>query len=90
MNPPHCLFCRKLANLGALPVEEVVWRFPNSVALLGPWQYYHGYCLLIATRHATELSGLEEGERRAYLHEMCLLARAILADVTCTPPYGGR
>src|SRR5205814_10663950 len=28
-------------------------------------------------RHATELSGLEDGDRRAYLDEMCLLARAI-------------
>jgi diadenosine tetraphosphate (Ap4A) HIT family hydrolase len=77
MTSPECLFCRKLADLDALPPEEVVWRFPHSVALLGPWQFYHGYCILIARRHATELSGLEEGERRVYLHEMCLLARAI-------------
>src|SRR5947209_2938279 len=77
MTPPHCLFCRKLADLDGLPPEDVVWSFPQSVALLGPWQIYHGYCILIARRHATELSGLEETERRVYLHEMCLLARAI-------------
>jgi diadenosine tetraphosphate (Ap4A) HIT family hydrolase len=55
----------------------VVWQFPHSVALLGPWQFYHGYCVLVARSHATELSRLPAAERRAYLDEMCLLARAI-------------
>ena len=77
MSRSDCLFCRKLSDLDALPAEEVVWRFPHGVALLGTWQYYHGYCLLIARRHATELSGLGAEERREYLVEMCLLARAI-------------
>src|SRR3984893_2306153 len=72
-----CPFCRKLAALETLPPEEVVWQFTHSVALLGPWQYYHGYCVLVARRHATELSRLAAPERRAYLDEMCLLARAI-------------
>src|SRR5260370_7163149 len=70
-----CPFCRKLAELETLPAEEVVWQFPHSVALLGPWQYYHGYCVLVARRHATELTGLAAAERRAYLDQMCLLAR---------------
>ena len=77
MSLSDCPFCRKLADLDALPPGEVVWRFPHGVALLGTWQYYQGYCLLIARRHATELSGLDAEERRAYLDEMCFLARAI-------------
>ena len=77
MRNPDCPFCRKLADLAAAPPDKVVWRFPHSVALLGPWQAYHGYCLLVSRRHATELSGLDAEERRAYLVEMCLLARAI-------------
>jgi diadenosine tetraphosphate (Ap4A) HIT family hydrolase len=47
------------------------------VALLGPWQFYHGYCLLVSRRHATELNQLDDDERPAFLEEMCLLARAI-------------
>jgi len=47
------------------------------VALLGPWQFYEGYCVLISRLHATELSRLDDDVRRAYLDEMCLLARAI-------------
>jgi diadenosine tetraphosphate (Ap4A) HIT family hydrolase len=68
-----------LAALDRLPEPEVVWRFPHSVALLGTWQFYRGYCILVCRRHATELSGLPDGDRRAYLEEMCLLARAIEA-----------
>ena len=76
-NPADCPLCRKLTELDSLPPEEVVWRFPHSVAVLGPWQYYHGYCLLISRRHANELNGLDPDERRTYLVEMCLLARAL-------------
>lgn len=77
MESPDCPFCRKLARLEELPPHEVVWRFPHSVALLGPWQFYRGYCLLVSRRHAAELSHLADDERAAFLAEMCLLARAI-------------
>jgi len=72
-----CPFCTKLACLDSIPAEEVVWRFPHSVALLGHWQFYQGYCVLVSRRHATELNQLPGDERRAYLDEMCLLAAAI-------------
>jgi diadenosine tetraphosphate (Ap4A) HIT family hydrolase len=77
MTPGSCSFCRKLSVLHELPAEEVVHQFTHSVALFGPWQYYQGYCILVARRHATELSQLRDMERRAYLDEMCLLAKAI-------------
>jgi diadenosine tetraphosphate (Ap4A) HIT family hydrolase len=76
----ECPFCQKLNDLAAFPEADVVWRFPRSVALLGSWQFYHGYCILVARRHARELSALEDADRRAYLDEMCLLARAIETD----------
>lgn len=72
-----CPFCDKLAALKQLPPGEQVWSFPHSVALLGDWQYYAGYCVLVSRRHATELSQLADAERRGYLDEMCVLARAI-------------
>src|SRR5437870_2468124 len=72
-----CPFCVKLARLSELPPEEVIWQFPHSVAFLGPWQYYHGYCVLVARSHARELYELSEAERHAYFGEMCLLAAAI-------------
>ena len=53
-----CPFCRKLSALDSLPPGEVVHVFPHSVAFLGPWQFYPGYCVLVAKQHARELSGL--------------------------------
>jgi diadenosine tetraphosphate (Ap4A) HIT family hydrolase len=77
MTAPECPFCQKLARLDEQPPGEVVWRFPQSVALLGAWQFYHGYCILVSRRHAHELSELPDDVRQAYLDEMCLLARAV-------------
>jgi diadenosine tetraphosphate (Ap4A) HIT family hydrolase len=74
--PADCPLCRKVAHVGELQ-DELVWQFPHSVALLGPWQFYTGYCLLVSRRHATELSRLDDAERSAFLAEMCLLARAV-------------
>jgi diadenosine tetraphosphate (Ap4A) HIT family hydrolase len=77
MSDDSCPFCRKLANLSSVSADELVWTFPRGVAFLGPWQFYHGYCILVARTHATELSRLNDAERREHLDEMCLLARAI-------------
>jgi diadenosine tetraphosphate (Ap4A) HIT family hydrolase len=83
MSDANCPFCRKLSELDALPADEVVWRFPHSVAFLGQWQYYRGYCVLVSRCHARELSELPDEARRGYLDEMCLLARAI--EQACRP-----
>jgi diadenosine tetraphosphate (Ap4A) HIT family hydrolase len=74
---PECPLCRKLRAVRELPPDEVLWQFPHSVAFLGPWQYYHGYCVLVSRLHATELSQLTARDRHAFLEEMALLARAI-------------
>jgi diadenosine tetraphosphate (Ap4A) HIT family hydrolase len=72
-----CPFCQKLTRLNELPGDEVVGQFAHSVALLGDWQIYPGYCVLVARRHVTELHHLPDAERRGFLDELCLLARAI-------------
>src|SRR5215203_5008764 len=69
-----CPLCDKLNQL---PAEQLVWQFPHSIALLGPWQFYSGYCVLIARTHATELHHLLVTERSAFLHEMIVLSHAI-------------
>jgi diadenosine tetraphosphate (Ap4A) HIT family hydrolase len=80
---PSCPFCQKLADPNGWPAEDVVWRFPHSVAVLGPWQQYAGYCVLVSRAHATELSQLGPA-RAAYLEEMSHLAAAIEA---CFRPH---
>jgi diadenosine tetraphosphate (Ap4A) HIT family hydrolase len=84
LDKSDCPFCWKIETVDEFGASEVVWRFPHSVALLGMWQFYQGYCLLVSRRHATELNGLPIDQRRAYLDEMCLLAQAIQ---TCYRPH---
>jgi diadenosine tetraphosphate (Ap4A) HIT family hydrolase len=72
-----CPLCEKLLRLSELPATDIVWPFPHSVALLGPWQYYTGYCVLISRQHATELHQLPGAHRQAFLEEMVLLAQGI-------------
>ena len=76
-DPAGCPFCARLAALDGPAGADVVWRARQGVAFLGPWQFYHGYCVFVSRRHATELSQLGDEERRTFLDEMCRLARAI-------------
>ncbi len=78
-----CPLCDKLARPASLPDEELVWQFPHSVALLGPWQYHSGYCILVARAHFAELHYLPLEERQAFFEEMITLCRAI---ETCFRP----
>jgi diadenosine tetraphosphate (Ap4A) HIT family hydrolase len=80
---PACPMCRAVADLTAADRPDLVWHFPHSVAHLGPWQFYTGYCVLMARDHATELSQLGP-TRAAFLEEMALLAAAVEA---CFRPH---
>lgn len=80
---PNCPFCQKLAAPPGWPEAEIVWQFPHSVAVLGPWQFFTGYCVLVSRAHATELHHLGP-HRGAFLHEMATLAEAIGA---CFEPH---
>lgn len=72
-----CFFCQKLASICSIPKEELVWNFPNSIVLLGKWQFYKGYCVVVAKQHARELNSISATIRHAYFDEMCLVAKAI-------------
>lgn len=78
-----CPLCHKLSHLNELPADDLVWHFPHSVALLGPWQYYTGYCVLVSRIHCTELHHLPVPQRTAFLDEMVTLAHAI--DIAFQP-----
>ncbi|MEY4788489.1 MAG: hypothetical protein RLZ61_707, partial [Planctomycetota bacterium] len=73
----NCFFCQKLASLTTLPSEELVWNFPNSFVLLGKWQFYQGYVIVVAKQHERELNALSDESRHSYFDEMCLVAKAI-------------
>lgn len=72
-----CPFCQKLTDPAGWPESDVVWQFPHSVAVLGRWQFYTGYCVLVSRDHAAELHHLPGPTRSAFLGEMATLAEAV-------------
>lgn len=79
----NCPLCKAVADPGRSWGPNLVWRFPHSFAVLGPWQFYTGYCMLVSRDHASELSQLGS-HRAAFLDEMATLAAAIEA---CFRPH---
>ena len=85
MSDASCVFCPVVAALETAetyrsPSGSLTRRvalLPTSVAVLGNDQYYPGYTIVIARRHATELYHLPEAESTAYFQDMLRMARAI-------------
>ena len=85
MSEASCPFCPLVAALEAAethraPSGSVARRvalLPTAVAVLGNDQFYPGYTVVIARRHATELYHLSEAESTAYFQDMLRVARAI-------------
>jgi len=73
----NCFFCHKLASLNDLDSSELIWNFPNSFVLLGKFQFFQGYSIVVAKDHIRELNDLTLAKRHAYFDEMCLVAKAI-------------
>lgn len=72
-----CSLCHKIKECHQPFAAELVWEFPHSIAFLGPWQYYEGYCIVVAKRHITELFELSSAERSVLLDEVSQMTHAI-------------
>jgi diadenosine tetraphosphate (Ap4A) HIT family hydrolase len=85
MSEADCPFCPLVTALETAgthrsPSGAVTHRvalLPTAVAVLGHDQFYPGYTIVIARRHATELYHLPEEESTAYFRDMLRVARAI-------------
>lgn len=72
-----CPLCSRVEPTAFHADPDFVREFDHSVAFLGRWQAYRGYCVLVSKRHARELSELTDDVRRGFFDEMCMVARAI-------------
>ena len=80
MQPP-CILCEKIEHYQQKHADELVWEFKESVAFLGPWQFYEGYCVVTARRHYTELFELSAETRHTLMDEVATMAKAIQSVV---------
>jgi diadenosine tetraphosphate (Ap4A) HIT family hydrolase len=79
---PFCPLVQALETAGTYRgpsggTSRRVALLPTAVAVLGADQFYPGYTVVIARRHATELYHLPEAESTAYFQDMLRVARAI-------------
>lgn len=74
-----CVYCEQLVRVHQLRADELIAEFDHSYALLGLYQYFEGYCILVSKVHARELHELPDDFRHGYLEELNRLSCAITA-----------
>jgi diadenosine tetraphosphate (Ap4A) HIT family hydrolase len=77
--PVNCGICALIARIRSGTFDDLVAELPSSYLILGDAQFYRGYCVMLAKRHATELFLMPTDEARALLDDMRLTAEAIAA-----------
>jgi diadenosine tetraphosphate (Ap4A) HIT family hydrolase len=76
-----CGICRAIERIRSGGLRDMVAELANSYVVLGDAQFYRGYCIVFAKRHATELYLMPAEEARALFDEMRLMAESIAAVV---------
>jgi diadenosine tetraphosphate (Ap4A) HIT family hydrolase len=75
----NCGICALIARIRSETLDDFVAELPSSYLILGDAQFYRGYCVMLAKRHATELFLMPTDEARALLDDMRLAAEGIAA-----------
>ena len=75
----NCGICALITRIRSETLDDFVAELPSSYLILGDAQFYRGYCVMLAKRHATELFLMPTDEARALLDDMRLAAEGIAA-----------
>jgi diadenosine tetraphosphate (Ap4A) HIT family hydrolase len=75
-----CGICSMIERIQGGAFPDWVAELPRSWLTLGDAQFYRGYCVLLAKRHATELHVMPRGEAHELLDEILAVGRT-LAEV---------
>ncbi|MBA3468962.1 MAG: HIT family protein [Herpetosiphonaceae bacterium] len=77
MDEDSCLICSRIAAIQAGANPYFVAEVETGYIVLGDYQFFRGYTLLLSKQHVTELHYLAAPLRLQYLHEMSLVAEAV-------------
>jgi diadenosine tetraphosphate (Ap4A) HIT family hydrolase len=72
-----CGICGWMEKIRAGAFPDFIAELPNSFVILGDAQFYRGYCVLFAKRHATEIHLMPQAEARALFDETVAVGAAI-------------
>ena len=73
----NCLVCKRINLIKKGKNPYFVKELKTGYVVLGDYQYYKGYSLLLCKKHTSELHKLTSKFRIKFLEEMCLLAEAV-------------
>lgn len=81
MSEAGCAICRAISTLRSAPTPDLVAELEHCYVVLGDAQFYRGYCLMLAKRHATELHLLPAAGAAGLLRELVAVGQAIADTV---------
>lgn len=77
MNRNKCIVCERIQMIKSKKNNYFVKELESGYVVLGDYQYYRGYTLLLSKIHTNELHKLGKGERLKFLEEMSLISEAV-------------
>jgi len=72
-----CFVCGRIKQIQDGTNPYFVAELPSGYAVLGDFQFYHGYTIFLSKVHATELHELGSAKRRQFLEDMAIVAEAV-------------
>ena len=79
--PRPCGICAIIERVAARRFGDFIAELPRSWLILGDAQFYRGYCVLLAKRHASEIHLMPRGEAHELLDELLAVGKALSAVV---------
>jgi diadenosine tetraphosphate (Ap4A) HIT family hydrolase len=76
-----CGICALIDRIRTGQLPDVIAELPRSWLILGDAQFYRGYCVLLAKRHATEPHLMPRAEAHELLDELLAVGKALAAVV---------
>lgn len=73
----NCLICKRIELIKQGKNPYFIKEFETGYAVLGDYQFFKGYSLLLCKLHKTDLHQLDKEFRQKFLEEMSILAEAV-------------
>ncbi|HEX6462206.1 MAG TPA: HIT family protein [Candidatus Saccharimonadales bacterium] len=73
----NCLVCNRINQIQKGTNSYFVAELASGYAVMGDFQFYHGYTIFLSKTHAIELHELSKKQRLQFLEDMAKVAEAV-------------
>ena len=74
----NCFICNRIKQIKKGENPYFVMELQSGYVVMGDYQFYKGYTLLLSKEHKSELHFLEKEIRSQFLYEMSLVGEAVI------------